>query len=53
MLQKLFRFLGSIQFAVPLLSLISLILIGATIYESKIGTSTVQEMIYKSPCLAA
>lgn len=49
MFQKFFRFLGSIRLAIPLLSLIIIILIGATFYESKIGTSTVQDMVYKSP----
>lgn len=49
MLTASFRFLGSIKFAVPLLTAIVLILIGATIYESEVGTSAVQDMIYKSP----
>lgn len=53
MLKTSFRFLGSIKFAVPLLTLISFILIVATIYESEIGTLMVQEMIYKSPWFGA
>lgn len=49
MLTASFRFLGSIKFAIPLLTAIVLILIGATIYESEVGTSAVQDIIYKSP----
>jgi len=43
------RFLGSIKLAVPLLSAIALILIGATFYESHAGSTAVQQTIYKSP----
>ncbi len=46
---RLSRFLGSIQFAIPLLSAIAIILIGATFYESQVGSATVQQEIYKSP----
>ncbi|MDJ0689129.1 MAG: cytochrome c biogenesis protein ResB [Xenococcaceae cyanobacterium MO_188.B32] len=49
MLDRAFRFLGSIKLAVPLLSTIILILIGATFYESQVGSTTVQQEIYKSP----
>lgn len=45
----IFRFLGSIKLAVPLLSAIVIILIGATFYESQVGSTTVQQQIYKSP----
>ncbi len=48
MKSKLIRFLGSIQLAIPLLMAIALILIGATFYESKVGSATVQREIYKS-----
>ncbi|AFY39169.1 cytochrome c biogenesis protein, CcsB-like protein, putative [[Leptolyngbya] sp. PCC 7376] len=50
---KIFRFLGSIKLAVPLLGTIALILIGATFYESNVGTPTVQNLIYKSPWFGA
>ena len=49
MFDRAFRFLGSIQLAVPLLSTIILILIWATFYESQVGSTTVQQEIYKSP----
>ncbi|MEO0825552.1 MAG: cytochrome c biogenesis protein ResB [Cyanobacteria bacterium J06639_16] len=42
------RFLGSIRLAVPLLVAIAAILIGATFYESTVGSATVQREIYKS-----
>ncbi|MEO0409139.1 MAG: cytochrome c biogenesis protein ResB [Cyanobacteria bacterium P01_A01_bin.135] len=45
---KLMRFLGSIRLAVPLLVAIAVILIGATFYESRVGSPTVQREIYKS-----
>ena len=45
---KLIRFLGSIRLAVPLLVAIAVILIGATFYESSVGSPTVQREIYKS-----
>ena len=48
MLDRAFRFLGSIKLAVPLLSTIILILIWATFYESQVGSTTVQQEIYKS-----
>jgi hypothetical protein len=47
------RFLGSIKLAVPLLSAIIGILIWATFYESEVGTTTVQQEIYKSPWFGA
>ena len=42
------KFLGSIQLAVPLLGAIAAILIGATFYESRVGSDIVQREIYKS-----
>ncbi|MEL6262309.1 MAG: cytochrome C biogenesis protein [Cyanobacteria bacterium J06626_6] len=41
--------LGSIKLAVPLLVAIAAILIGATFYESEVGSAVVQQEIYKSP----
>ncbi|NER93445.1 MAG: cytochrome c biogenesis protein ResB [Symploca sp. SIO1B1] len=49
----IFRFLGSIKLAVPLLTAIVIILIGATFYESQVGSTTVQQQIYKSPWFGA
>ncbi|MGF1492997.1 MAG: cytochrome c biogenesis protein ResB [Microcoleaceae cyanobacterium] len=49
MIDRTLRFLGSIRFAVPLLSAIAGILIWATFYESKVGSATVQQAVYKSP----
>ena len=49
MFDRASRFLGSIKLAVPLLVTIILILIGATFYESQVGSTTVQQEIYKSP----
>lgn len=46
---KLTQFLGSIKLAVPLLVAIAVILIGATFYESEVGSAVVQKEIYKSP----
>ncbi|MGD1901110.1 MAG: cytochrome c biogenesis protein ResB [Geitlerinemataceae cyanobacterium] len=42
------RFLGSVKLAVPLMTAIAAILIGATFYESEVGSATVQLQIYKS-----
>lgn len=42
------RFAGSIQLAVPLLTSIALVLIGATFYEAQVGSAIVQQQIYKS-----
>ncbi len=53
MFDRITRFLGSIKLAVPLLSVIIGILIWATFYESEVGTSTVQQEIYKSPWFGA
>ncbi|NEQ42432.1 MAG: cytochrome c biogenesis protein ResB [Leptolyngbya sp. SIOISBB] len=50
---KTVRFLGSIRLAVPLLAAIALILIGATFYESEVGSATVQREIYKSAWFGA
>ncbi len=53
MFDRITRFLGSIKLAVPLLSVIIGILIWATFYESEVGTTTVQQEIYKSPWFGA
>ncbi|MEL6352976.1 MAG: cytochrome c biogenesis protein ResB [Cyanobacteria bacterium J06627_28] len=45
--------LGSIKLAVPLLVAIAAILIGATFYESEVGSAVVQQSIYKSPWFGA
>ncbi len=45
---KVVRFLGSIQLAVPLMVAITIIIIGATFYESEVGATIVQHDIYKS-----
>ncbi len=50
---RIFRFLGSIKLAVPLLSAIVGILIWATFYESQVGATTVQQEIYKSSWFGA
>lgn len=47
-MSKIIRGLGSIRLAVPLLAVIAAILIGATFYESIVGSATVQREIYKS-----
>ena len=47
------QILGSIKLAVPLLIAIAAILIGATFYESAVGSSVVQQTIYKSPWFGA
>ena len=49
MFDHIWRFIGSIKLAIPLLSLIVAILIGATFYESQVGSVTVQQEIYQSP----
>lgn len=53
MFDSITRFFGSIKLAVPLLSAIIGILIWATFYESEVGTTTVQQEIYKSPWFGA
>ena len=53
MFDRIIRFLGSIKLAVPLLSTIIGILIWATFYESEVGTTTVQQEVYKSPWFGA
>lgn len=50
---KIAQFLGSIKLAVPLLGAIATILIGATFYESEVGSAVVQQEIYKSPWFGA
>ena len=47
------QFLGSVRLAVPLLGTIAFLLIGATFYESRVGSATVQQLIYKSPWFGA
>ena len=53
MLDRLIRFIGSIKLAVPLLSIIIGILICATFYESQVGSTTVQQEVYKSTWFGA
>ncbi|MGB3295409.1 MAG: hypothetical protein WBB01_20695, partial [Phormidesmis sp.] len=53
MTRKLTHYLGSIKLAVPLLIVIATILIGATFYESEVGSTVVQQEIYKSPWFGA
>lgn len=53
MVFKVAQFFGSIKLAVPLLVSISIILIGATFYESEVGSTVVQQEIYKSPWFGA
>ena len=53
MFDRLIRFIGSIKLAVPLLITIIGILIWATFYESQVGSTTVQQEIYKSPWFGA
>ncbi len=53
MFDRITRFFGSIKLAVPLLSVIVGILIWATFYESQVGSTTVQQDIYKSPWFGA
>lgn len=53
MLDRLIRFIGSIKLAVPLLTVIIAILIWATFYESQVGSTTVQQEVYKSPWFGA
>ena len=53
MFDRIIRFVGSIKLAVPLLSTIIGILIYATFYESQVGSTTVQQEIYKSPWFGA
>ncbi|MEM8604339.1 MAG: cytochrome c biogenesis protein ResB [Cyanobacteria bacterium P01_H01_bin.121] len=45
--------LGSIKFAVPLLTAIAAILIWATFYESEVGSQLVQQTVYKSSWFGA
>ena len=53
MFDRITRFFGSIKLAIPLLSAIIGILIWATFYESQVGSTTVQQEIYKSPWFGA
>ena len=53
MLDRLIRFVGSLKLAVPLLSTIIGILIWATFYESQVGSTAVQQEVYKSPWFGA
>lgn len=53
MTSAVLQFIGSIRLAVPLLLVIGSILIGATFYEAEVGSSVVQQEIYKSPWFGA
>ncbi|ERN40600.1 resB-like family [Rubidibacter lacunae KORDI 51-2] len=53
MTAKFVRFLGSVRLAVPLLVAIAVISIAATFYESTVGSSVVQQAVYKSPWFGA
>lgn len=53
MTSTVIQFIGSIRLAIPLLVVIGSILIGATFYESEVGSSVVQQEIYKSPWFGA
>jgi hypothetical protein len=53
MFDRIIRFVGSIKLAVPLLTTIIGILIWATFYESQVGSTTVQQEVYKSPWFGA
>ena len=53
MYERIWRFLGSIKLAVPLLTVIIGILIWGTFYEAKVGSATVQYEVYKSPWFGA
>ncbi|MEL6500694.1 MAG: cytochrome c biogenesis protein ResB [Cyanobacteria bacterium J06623_1] len=53
MFDRIVRFIGSIKLAVPLLSAIIGILIWATFYEAQVGSTTVQQEVYKSPWFGA
>ena len=53
MTSAVIQFIGSIRLAVPLLVVIGSILIGATFYEAEVGSSVVQQEIYKSPWFGA
>ncbi|RMF27762.1 MAG: cytochrome C biogenesis protein [Cyanobacteria bacterium J083] len=53
MLNSLIRFIGSIKLAIPLLTAIIGILIWATFYETQVGSTTVQQAVYKSPWFGA
>ncbi|MEM9484928.1 MAG: cytochrome c biogenesis protein ResB [Cyanobacteria bacterium P01_F01_bin.116] len=53
MTSAMIQFIGSIRLAVPLLVVIGSVLIGATFYESEVGSSVVQQEIYKSPWFGA
>ncbi|NJN24378.1 MAG: cytochrome c biogenesis protein ResB [Acaryochloridaceae cyanobacterium RL_2_7] len=48
MVSKFVRFLGSVRLAVPLLVAIAVILVGATLLESQVGSATIQREVYKS-----
>jgi len=48
MYTKVYQFIGSIQLAIPLLSTIGVVLIGATFLEAQVGSETVQQEIYRA-----
>lgn len=47
-INNVLKFIGSIKMAIPLLTTIAIILIAATFYESQVGSTVVQNAIYKS-----
>jgi hypothetical protein len=51
--KRIFGWFGSIKLAIPLLVLITGILVWATFYESQVGSSLVQQEVYKSPWFGA
>lgn len=53
MTSAMIQFIGSIKLAIPLLVVIGSVLIGATFYESEVGSTVVQQEIYKSPWFGA
>ena len=53
MTSSVLQFIGSIRLAIPLLVVIGSVLIGATFYESEVGSSVVQQEIYKSSWFGA
>lgn len=47
-MNRVVRFLGSLQIAVPLLLAIALVLAWGTIYETRFGTAAVQRFVYRA-----
>ena len=48
MCDRVFRFLGSIKLAIPLLTMITAVLVWATFYEAQVGSTVVSKEIYRS-----